>query len=207
MSLLRQESQGELDDAARGESFTKGTSHLIWATVAAAVVVSIAIAIYVIAGEKPPVAAIEVVDVWAHPMHEVSPSFDAAGASVSESTFDQVLVFTHVRLRNQSKGPLFLHQIMTNVTLADGAIDSSYATTASQYERIFKAYPNLVPWHRAPLSTELTLDAGQAAEGTFVSSFRVTKEQWDARKALDFTFGFRYQPAVKVAASGAVIDR
>ncbi|MGO9435841.1 MAG: hypothetical protein ACLPH3_06930 [Terracidiphilus sp.] len=207
MSLLHQESPGELDDAARGESFTKGTGHLVWASIAAAVVVSIAIAIYVIAGQKPPVATAEVLEVWAHPMHEVTPAFDANGVGMSQSTFDQVLVFTRVRLHNQSKQPLFLHQIMTNVTLPDGTIDTSFATTASQYIRIFKAYPDLVPWFSPPLSTELTLEPGQTEEGTFVSSFRMAKEQWDTRKALDFSFGFRYQPEVKVAATSTVIDR
>jgi hypothetical protein len=207
MSLLHQEKPGELDDAARGESFTKGSSHLVWASIAAAVIVTIAIAIYVIAGEKPPVATGEILDIWAHPMHEVTPAFDAAGAAVSQSTFDQVLVFTRIRLHNQSKQPLFLHQIATNVTLADGTVDTSFATTASQYERIFLAYPNLAQWHSLPLSTELSLEPGQTAEGTFVSSFRMAKEQWDARKALDFSFAFRYQPEVKVAATGTVIDR
>jgi hypothetical protein len=207
MSLLHQETPGSLDDAAKGESLTKGTSHILIAAVVATVVVTIAIAIYVIAGEKPPVATAQVVEIWAHPMHEVTPAFDAAGESVSQSTFDQVLVFTHVRLQNQSKNPLFLHQIMTNVTLPDGTVDSSFATTASQYERIFKAYPDLVPWFSPPLNTELSLEPGQTVEGTFVSSFRMAKDQWDSRKALDFTFGFRYQPEVKVPATGAVTDR
>lgn len=207
MSLLRQESQGEIDDAARGESYTKGTSHIVWASIAAAVVVSIVIAIYVIAGDKPPVASGEIVEIWAHPMHEVTPAFDANGAGISQSTFDQVLVFTHVRLHNQSKGPIFLHQIMTNVTLPDGTVDSSFATTASQYERIFLAYPDLAKWHSAPLNPEMTLEAGQTVEGTFVSSFRMAKEQWDARKALDYGFGFRYQPNVKIPAAGSVTDR
>jgi hypothetical protein len=207
MSLLHQESQGELDDAARGESFTKGTGHLVWAAIAATVVVSIAIAVYVIVGNKPPVATGEALEVWAHPMHEVTPAFDAAGEAVSQSAFDQVLVFTRIRLHNQSKGPLFLHQIMTNVTLNDGSVDSSFATTASQYERIFLAYPDLAQWHSTPLNTDVTLDIGQTVEGTFVSSFRMTKEQWDARKSLDFTFGFRYQPNFKVTATTPVTDR
>jgi hypothetical protein len=207
MSLLHQEKPGELDDAARGESFTKGSSHLVWASIAAAVVVTIAIAIYVIAGEKPPVATGEVVEIWAHPMHSVTPAFDANGSGVSQESFDQVLVFTRVRLHNQSKQPLFLHQIMTNVTMGDGTVDTSFAATASQYERIFLAYPSMAQWHSLPLSTELSLVPGQTAEGTFVSSFRMAKEQWDARKALDFTFAFRYQPEVKIAATGAVIDR
>ena len=207
MSLLHQEKPGELDDAARGESFTQGSSHLVWASIAAAVVVTIAIAIYVIAGEKPPVATGEVLEIWAHPMHSVTPAFDANGSGVSQESFDQVLVFTRVRLHNQSKQPLFLHQIMTNVTHPDGSVDTSFATTASQYERIFQAYPDLAQWRSTPINTELTLETGQTAEGTFVSSFRMTKEQWDARKTLDFTFGFRYQPDVKAAATVAVTDR
>jgi hypothetical protein len=207
MSLLRQESQGQLDDAARGESYTKGTSHIVWASVAAAVVVTLAIAVYVIVGEKPPVAEAQVVEIWAHPMHEVTPGFDAAGSPMSQESLDQVLVFTHVRLHNQTKGPLFLHQIMTNVTLSDGTVDTSYATTASQYERIFVAYPDLRPWHATPINTELTLEPGQTAEGTFVSSFRIAKDQWDSRKSLDFGFAFRYQPEVKITATGSVTDR
>ncbi len=206
MSLLNQETRQELDDAARGEEFTKGTSHILWASLAAAVVVTIAIAIYVIAGEKPPVATGEVLEIWAHPMHTVTPAFDASGSPLSQETFDQVLVFTKVRLHNQSKAPLFLHQITTNVTLDDG-IHTSYAAMPSQYERIFVAYPDLSQWKSATLSPDMTMEAGQTAEGTFVSSFRMTKQQWDSRKGLNYSFAFRYQPALTIKAKNAVIDR
>ena len=67
MSLLHQDSPEEIDDAALGEELTKGTSHVVVATVIAAVVVTIAIAIYVLAGQKPPAATGEIVQVWAHP--------------------------------------------------------------------------------------------------------------------------------------------
>jgi hypothetical protein len=206
MSLLNQESKQELDDAARGESFTRGTSHIIWASVAAAVVVTIAIAVYVISGQKPPVATGEVEEIWAHPMHTVTPAFDASGSPMSQETFDQVLVFTKVRLHNQSKGPIFLHQITTNVTLDDG-IHTSYAAMPSQYDRIFVAYPDLSQWKSATLSPDMTMEAGQTAEGTFVSSFRMTKQQWDSRKALNYSFAFRYQPNLTIDAKSAVIDR
>jgi hypothetical protein len=208
MSLLHQESPEALDDAAKGESLTRGTSPILLAAIAATVVVTVAIAIYVIAGEKPPVATGQILEVWAHPMHTVTPAFDAAGASVSQSTFDQVLVFTRVSLHNQTNQPLFLHQILTNVTLPDGSIDSSYATTASQYDRVFMAYPALAQWHTPALNTdELAIAPGQTVEGTFVSSFRMTQEQWDARKALDYGFGFRYQPVLKIKPQLAVTDR
>ncbi len=53
----------------------------------------------------------------------------------------------------------------------------------------------------------MTLEAGQTVEGTFVSSLRMTKQQWDARKSLDFTFGFRYQPNVTLKVQEAITDR
>jgi hypothetical protein len=205
MSLLHQENQPELDDAARGESYTRGTSHVVWAAIAATVVVSVAIALYIIAGQTPPVATGEVVSVWAHPMHTVTPAFDAGGAPMPQDSFDQVLVFTTVRLHNQSKGPIFLHQILTNVTLGDG-IHSSYAAEASQYDRVFLAYPDLAAWHSSSLSPELTLEPGQSSEGTFVSALRLSKDQWDARKGLDYTFSFRYQPNVKLTPKVAVTE-
>jgi hypothetical protein len=35
----------------------------------------------------------------------------------------------------------------------------------------------------------------------------MTKPEWDARKGLDFTFAFRYQPLLKITPTGAVVDR
>ena len=206
MSLLHQETPQDKDDAAQGEAFTKGTSHVIWASVAAVILVSAAIAIYVIAGEKPPAATGEILEVWAHPLHTQTAGFDAAGAAIPQERFDLVLVFARARLHNQSKQPLFLHQILTNATLDDG-IHVSYAAPQSQYDRAFLAYPELQPWRAAALSPETTILPGQTVEGTFVSSFRLTKQQWDARKTLDFTFGFRYLPSLTLKPQNAVTER
>ncbi len=202
MSLLHQEAK---DDAALGESLTKGSSHVVLASLTAAVLVTVAIAAYVLIGEKPPAATGEVLEVWAHPMHSVTPAFDAGGATMPQESFDQVLVFARVRLHNQSRQPLFLHQIVTNVTLDDG-IHSSYAAMPSEYERVFAAYPQLAPWHDATLSSDTSLDPGQTREGTFVSSYRLTKQQWDARKSLNFTFSFRYQPILTLTPQAAVTE-
>lgn len=203
MSLLHQEEQ---DDAARGEELTKGTSHVVWASIAAVIVVSIAIAVYVISGQKPPMATGEILAVWAHPQHTQTPGYDASGAVIPKDTFDQVLVFAHVRLHNQSKAPLFMWNILSNVTLDDG-IHSSYAASAADYDRIFLAYPGLTVPHEKPLSLQTEIDPGQTVEGNFVSAFKLTKEQWDARKALNFTFDFHYQPALVLAPKVPVTDR
>jgi len=206
MSLLHQDSPEEIDDAALGEELTKGTSHVVVATVIAAVVVTIAIAIYVLAGEKPPAATGEIVQVTVHPMHTVTSGFDANGADMAKQSYDHVLVFTHVKLHNQGKVPLFLHQVAMNATLEDG-VHTSYAATATDYERVFIAYPDLAALHGKALSIEATVDPGQTVEGDTVSSFRVTKQQWDAHKDLSYVFAFRYQPSLTLTPHTAVIEQ
>ena len=202
MSLLQQDSK----DQAPGEAYTRGTSHVIVATVVATVLVSIAVAAYIFMGEKPPASTGEILDAWAHPMHTETSGWDANGAAIPKEEIDQVLLFTRVRLRNQSKQPIFLHQIIANATLADG-IHSSYAATPTDYERIFKAYPQLAQWHATPISPDLTIQPGETKEGTFVCSFRLAKADWEARKSLNYSFNFEYLPALTLAPSGPITER
>jgi hypothetical protein len=206
MSLLQQDSD-QIDDAAKGEELTRGTSHVIWAAVAATVVVSIAIAIYVIAEQKPPISSGVVLAVWAHPQHTTTSGLDASGAPIPQQNVDQVFVFTKVSLKNQSDHPIILNNVMTNVTLDDG-IHSSYAANKGDYDRLFVAYPDLTVPHGpgiSPLNTEI--DPGQTVEGEVVSAFRITKQQWDARKKVDYTFSFRYQPNLLLTPQLPVIDQ
>jgi hypothetical protein len=196
MSLLKQDSS-ELDHTAGGEELTKGSSHPIASGVFAAVLVSMAIAGYFIAGLKPPVMTGDIEQVWVHPQHTETSGFDANGAPMPKEEFDQVYVFALVKLHNQSDHPLFLRNMMTNATLDDG-IHSSYVATASDYDRVFLAYPDIPVPHGKGLSTQATLAPGETMEGTVVSAFRLNKVQWDARKSLDFTVGIQYQPHTPV---------
>jgi hypothetical protein len=205
MSLLH-EDRSTHDVAAQGEEYTKGSTHLIWAAGVATVLVTIAIAVYVWAGQKPPVAVGDIEQVWAHPIHTETSGFDAAGAAMPKESFDQVLVLTKVKLHNQSDKPLFLHQVMTNATLDDG-IHTSYAASTTEFDRLFKFYPELASLKSDSLPNEATINAGQTLEGMFVSSFRLNKQQWDARKNLDFTFAFQFQPNLKLAPQSAVIEQ
>ncbi|MGD0480707.1 MAG: hypothetical protein ABSA42_11095 [Terracidiphilus sp.] len=204
MSLLHQE---ELDDAARGEELTRGTSHVVIAAIVAGLAMSIAIAIYVIAGQKPPFATGEIEAIWAHPQHTETSGLDANGMPMPKESVDQVMVFTTVKLHNATDHQLFLGNVTTNVTLDDG-IHSAYAANKGDYERIFVAYPNIPVPHLTPLSPlGTTIDPGQTIEGTFVSAFMMTQQQWDARKSLDYTFAFRYQPALAVTPHVPITER
>jgi hypothetical protein len=208
MSLLQQDSSPQLDDAAKGEELTKGTSHVVWAALAATAVVSIAIAVYVMAGQKPPVSSGQVLSVWAHSQQSMTGGMDASGAPVPQQTVQQVFVFAKVSLHNQSDHPIVLNNVSANVTLADG-VHSSFAANKGDYDRLFVAYPGITVPHGpaiSPLNTEI--GPGQTVEGEFVSAFRdMTKDQWDARKKLDFTFSFQYQPNLVLAPQVAVVDQ
>lgn len=206
MSLLQQDSR-EVDDAALGEELTKGSSHVVWATIAATVVVSVAIGTYVIVEQKPPAATGEIVAVWAHPQHSETSGLDANGAPMPKEEVDQVMVFTQVKLENHSDHPLYLVNVLTNATLGDG-IHSSYAANTGDYDRIFIAYPGIPVPHNAPLSPlDTTINPGQTVEGTFVSAFKMTKQEWDARKKLDYTFNFRYQASLELTPQLEVIEQ
>ncbi len=208
MSLLQQDSTG-LDDAAKGEELTKGTSQLGKAIIVSTIALSIAAFVYIYANEKPPVASGEILNVWAHPIHTETSGFDASGAPMAKESFDQVFVFTQVRLKNQSQGPLSLVNVITNMTEQDEThVDSSYSAPKSDYDRIWVAYPDLPIPHGPGLSPlDTVIQPGQTVEGTVVSAYKMTMQQWDARKDLDLTFSFRYQPVLKLTPHLPVIDR
>ncbi|MGB8261334.1 MAG: hypothetical protein WCE75_13325 [Terracidiphilus sp.] len=206
MSLLHQDTQEDIDDAARGEEFTKGTSHVIVASLVAGVLVTIAVAAYVLAGEKPPAAAGQILEVWAHPRHVETSGFDANGAPIPKEHFDQVLLFAHVKVHNQSKTPLFMLDVLANAAMADG-LHSISAGSAGQYDQVFVAYPEMAPLRQTALSPRATIAPGETVEGTVFWGLQMTKQQWDARKSLDFTFSFQYQPSLKLAPTMAVTER
>jgi hypothetical protein len=205
MSLLQDRSTGS--DAALGEEITKGSGHLIVATVVAVVVVSIAIAWYMIAGQKPPAATGQVVSVVVHSMHRETSGFDASGAVMPKEEFDQVLVFTHVRIHDQSKNPIFLRQILTNVTMGDGSIRSSYASSATDYKRLFQAYPDLNPLRGTPVDLDATIQPGATLEGDFVCSFRMSQQEFNSRKGLTYNIGLRYLPDLVLTPTTQIVAK
>jgi hypothetical protein len=204
MSLLEQDSVK--DGAAPGEEYTKGSGHLVWAAIVAAVIVSIAVAAYMIAGNKPPAATGQVVTMTAHLMHRETSGVDANGAAMAKEAFDQVLLFTHIQLHNQSKEPLFVRHIMANVTVDDG-IHTSYAAIPVDYERIFIAYPELASLHGKSIATDTTIAPGQTFDGDFVAAFRLDKQQWDGRKGVTFNVGLRYLPDLVLTPTVPISDR
>ena len=221
MSLLHQEPEEEIDDAARGEELTKGSSHVVLAGIVATVVVVIVVAVYVLTGEKPPVASGEIVQVWAHPSRVETSGFDANGEAMAKQSFDQVLLFAHIKVRNQSKVPLFLEDVLVNFRLPDGGLSVSQGD-AAQYQEVLLAYPELTALRGNPLAPRTMLAPGESLDGIAFWIFLANKQQWDTRTdwkqdssrrdsgskfGLNFTFSFQYQHSLVLAPHTPVIEQ
>ena len=214
MSLLHQESSEEIDDAALGEEFTKGTSHVVWASILAAVVVTLSVVVLILATHKPPAATGEILQVWAFPRHGQTSGVDANGEAKPQENFDQVLLFAHLRVKNQSSEPLLMQDILANVKPADGIPLSVSAGSAAQFEEAFLAYPDMEAAHGKALSPHTTIQPGEKLEGTVLWVFQMNKQQLDARSnwepnpdhndpgsafGLNFTVSLQYHPNLVLA--------
>jgi hypothetical protein len=208
MSLLqiRETSVFPAEDQPSGEDYTKGSSHIIWASLAAFIVVSVAITLFLLANKKPPVSAGAVTQVWAHEVHTLNTPVDAAGVQTAGQVFDQVLVLANLQIRNQSDQPIVLKELLSNATFDDGP-HSSYAATATDYDRIFIAYPELKGLRSKTITRDNVIQPGQEVDGQIISSFHVSKEQWAAHKDLSFTVQFKYHPDLLLVPATPIIQQ
>jgi len=194
MSLLELHPESaDAHEIPSGEDFTKGSSHIVIATVVAVLVLVIAIAIFVLSVRKPPVAAGTITAVYTHVSHTLNANPDANGDPVASEPYDQVLVLTSLQLRNQSDKPIILHDMVTNVTLPDGP-HSSFVASPADYDRVFQAYPELAKLKTQTITRETMLQPGQTIEGMLVSAFHVNETQWSAHKDLSVTLALQYHP-------------
>jgi len=195
MSLLeiKDDPSGVKHEAPSGEDYTRGSSHIVIAMIVAFVLVSVGIAAFLWSTHKPPVAAGEVTHMWIHAVHALNTPIDASGAAGPSEQFDQVLVLTQVRVRNQSDEPIVLRELLTNVNLEDGPRSSS-AAGKIDYDRVFIGYPELAKLKTQTFVPDTVIAPGQVLDGMLISAFHVSKEQWEGHKDLTVTIGLRYHP-------------
>jgi hypothetical protein len=170
-----------------------GSSPVLRILIAAIVVLAL-IGAYVYFNEKPPVATGEVLHLSAYPVHRESKvnQFSTASIAPVQNTFDQVIVVADVRVHNQSSGPLFLADMTGLLKLPSGEFRSLAAST-SDFDRVFVAYPALVPMKQQPMLPDITIAPGANIRGQLVFNYPLTKEQWDQRQSLDIALSFTHQ--------------
>jgi hypothetical protein len=169
-------------------------SNALKAVLIALVLVVAAIGAYVYFGEKPPVATGELIHVIAIPIHQQSDLPAAAGMPGQTDSFDQVLVMAKVRLHNQAKIPLFLHEMYASLGLPDEEDERrSIAANKTDFGRAFVAYPQLLPLKGEPILRDITIEPGQTVEGMMLFPFPITGAQYDKKKSLDINVIFMHQ--------------
>jgi hypothetical protein len=208
MSLLQiqNDPHHERDASSEGKDLAAGSSNLLWTTIAAVILVSVGIAVFLYVNHKPPVAVGEVAQVSAHSVHSLHAGIAGNGVPMSAEPSDQVLVFASVRIHNQSDQPFVIKELITNAKFADG-IHSSYAAGAVDFDRIFIAYPELASLHGKPLLRDTVVPAGQTVDGWVVSSFHATKELWATKKDLNFTVEFKMHPDLVLTPTGPIPEQ
>lgn len=186
MSLLDSSTQNETT-ASEAESRMMQS-----ALIALFIFCLVAGAVYFLA-HTPPVLDGDVAHVWVHPLHTVFKPTDAAGVQLPPETFDQVLVLAQIHLHNQTDKPVILKNLLTNIELPDG-LHSSYAATATDYDRIFIAYPELVGLRSTVLAADTVIPPAAGIDGMIVSSFRISKADWENHKAMNFEIDLKLHP-------------
>jgi hypothetical protein len=161
----------------------------------AAIVVSIALALYVYLGQKPPVASGEVLASTVYPVHATINNGAGGndGMAGSSESIDQVIILTKIRIRNQTDIPLFMQDIGSSIKLPDGTEQTNVAASDQDMKRVFEAYPSLSYLRADPIHRDITLSPGQAAEGLAIFNYPITKDQWDTLQTAKVVVQFMHQ--------------
>ena len=199
MSLLDSENPSSARDQA------PRTGMLLSILVATAVLLVAILLLWWHAHQPPPLVG-RVTQVWVHPMHTVLQRKDANGVEQMPEAFDQVLVLAQIHLQNRSTQPVILKQLLTNLTLPDG-LDSSYAATPTDYDRVFLAYPELAGLRTQPLHSDTVLQPGASIDGMIVSSFQLTADRWKQQRGMNFEIDLKMHPALILTPAVAPILR
>lgn len=178
---------------ASAEGGGSGSNPVLRVLIAALIVVLV-IGAYVFFEEKPPVVVGEIMHLTAYPIHRESSASIFATRSIApvETKFDEIIVIADVRVHNQSQGPVFLADMAALLKLPTED-DRSLAANASDFNRVFVAYPQLATMKQQPLLRDTTIAAGATAEGQVVFNYPITREEWEQRKSLDLTLSFTHQ--------------
>lgn len=162
--------------------------------VIAAIVMSIAIGLYVYLGQKPPVAAGEILSMNLYPVHTlINSGGGPEGMQGQGEYYDQLLILSKIRVRNQTNIPLFLQDITSTIKLPDGSEQENVTAGDKDMDRVFQAYPSLAYLRAEPIHRDITLSPGQSVEGLAIFNFPISKDQWNTLQTAKVVISFTHQ--------------
>jgi len=160
------------------------------------VVTSLLIGAYFYFGQRKVVATGSVTRISLYPIHSVmGDNTSAPGMAGQTETYDQLILFTQLRVHNQSDTPLTITEMVSNIVLTapdqNGSTEpSSRAVDAGDFNRLFSAYPKLASFRADPLLRDTVIAPNADAEGLVVFSYSLSKDQWEQRKSFGVAVSF-----------------
>lgn len=124
-------------------------------------------------------------------------SIDEAYA-VDVPSQNTVLATVQLTFKNVTKKTLHLRNINITVRTDQGEFSDDFASVAD-FDRYFRAFPELQQHSVEGLSRELFLPPGAEVTGSVIVSFPITKEQFDKRRALTASVNFFESRPVEIS--------
>jgi hypothetical protein len=158
----------------------------------ALVISSLVVFIWARFGRKTPVATGDIARVAIYPVQAKIAGGNAGipGQQGQDEIINQLLVFAHVRLHNPNTAPITLEDDWAVITLPNGETRRSLGASGPDFDKLFKAYPQLAPLHMDPLRRDIQIQPGQSVDGLVIFSYPLSREQWDSRKSMQVTVSF-----------------
>jgi hypothetical protein len=148
---------------------------------------------YVLINREPTPYAGQVLSVNIYPIHhEATQPTTTEGLGGQTETFDEILVLADVRIQDRAKIPIYIHDMWAVANLPDETARST-AASASDFAKVFIAYPDLKQYQKTPLPRDYTIHPGQSVEGQMIFHYQLSEAQWDSRSGLDISIGFLHQ--------------
>lgn len=156
----------------------------------AVVVVLGAIAAYVYFGREPVPYQGRILSMNVYPIHRnLTQGTTTEGIGGQNETYDEILLFANVSVKNTAKIPLHLQDVWSNINLPD-VDEHSEAVSQADFKKVFIAYPDTRQYEKPPLPPNLTLQPGQQAQGMVIFSYQITQKQWESAKTMSVSLGF-----------------
>lgn len=154
--------------------------------------VALCIAAYIRFENKTPTATGEIARIAIYPVQAriYGAAAGMPGMAGQDEVVDQLLVFAHVRLRNQNAMALKIEDDWAVITLPNGETRRSLGANSSDFDKVFLAYPQLAPLRMDPLRRDTQIQPGETVDGLVVFSYPLSRKQWDTRKSMQVTVAF-----------------
>lgn len=127
--------------------------------------------------------------------HDITQPTTTEGIGGQTESYDEVLAFADVSIKNVSKAPLYIEDMWAVVNLPNET-DRSGAASETDFAKVFVAYPQTKPFQNPPLRRGITIQPGQQVKGEMVFNFQMSQEKWNSRTGMDINIGFLNQGAM-----------